>query len=166
MEGPLRDLPEWSASPSRVTVLAVSPDRRDHTNLRNIFSHTRWRLFEVPNCADAQRHLEQFQIGVVLCDSDLPDGSWEELLDSVSEMPAPPLIIVASRTTDFALWGQVLNRGAYDVLAKPFDRSEVIRIVSLAWLYWKERLAPASKKTASGVGGIHTDPVCSRSVTA
>jgi DNA-binding NtrC family response regulator len=166
MEGPLRNLPEWAASPNRVAVLAVSPDRRDHISLRGIFGHTRWQLFDVPNCDEAQRHLERAQIGVVLCESELPDGSWKELLDRVSELPAPPLIIVTSRNADSALWAQVLNHGAYDVLTKPFDRSEVIRIVSLAWLYWKERLAPASKKTASGVGGIHRDPVYSGSATA
>ena len=29
--------------------------------------------------------------------------------------------------------------GAYDVLAKPFDTTEVIRIVSGAWRHWLER---------------------------
>jgi DNA-binding response OmpR family regulator len=120
----------------------------------------------VPNCHEAQRRLKQTQIGVVLCDSDLPDGNWKELLERVSGFPTPPLMIVTSTNTDSALWAQVLNLGAYDVLTKPFDRSEVIRIISLAWLYWKEQLAPDSKKTASGVGGIHTDAVFSRSVTA
>ena len=39
----------------------------------------------------------------------------------------------------------MLNLGAYDVLSKPFDRAEVLRIISLAWLHWKEE---ASTKTA------------------
>jgi hypothetical protein len=34
---------------------------------------------------------------------------------------------------------EALNVGAYDVLSKPFNRTEVIRIVSLAWLHWEER---------------------------
>jgi len=29
--------------------------------------------------------------------------------------------------------------GAYDVLAKPLDGMEVIRIVNMAWLRWKSR---------------------------
>jgi hypothetical protein len=32
-----------------------------------------------------------------------------------------------------------LNIGASDVLAKPFDRKEVIRIFSLVWLHWHDQ---------------------------
>ena len=146
MQGPLENLPECSASPDRVAVLAVSSDHQDQVSLRNIFARTRWQLFEAPNCEVAQPYLERSGIGVVLCDAELPDGSWLDLLNCVSRLPAPPMIIVSSRRPGSALWAEVLNHGAYDVLAKPFDRSEVIRIVSLAWLYWRERLAPAANR--------------------
>jgi len=53
-------------------------------------------------------------------------------------------MIVTSDHAESSLWADVLNLGAYDVLAKPFDKSEVIRVISLAWLEWrddKERVA-------------------------
>ena len=37
------------------------------------------------------------------------------------------------------LWAEALNLGAYDVLAKPYDPTEVVRSVSLAWLQWTSR---------------------------
>jgi CheY-like chemotaxis protein len=39
--------------------------------------------------------------------------------------PDPPMLIVTSRLADDYLWAEALNLGAYDVLAKPFDASEV-----------------------------------------
>ena len=56
-------------------------------------------------------------------------------------LPDPPFLIVASRLADERLWAEALNLGAYDVLAKPFDSTEVTRIVGMAWLRWKDRHA-------------------------
>ena len=42
-------------------------------------------------------------------------------------------MIVTSRLADDRLWAEVLNLGGYDVLAKPFDASEVARVVGTAW---------------------------------
>ena len=58
---------------------------------------------------------------------------------------------MASRLADEAFWAEVLNLGAYDVLMKPFDATEVFRVVSLAWLSWKndrERLVSRSVASA------------------
>jgi DNA-binding response OmpR family regulator len=46
---------------------------------------------------------------------------------------------VSSRLADDYPWAEALNLGAYDVLAKPFEATEVIRIVSLAWRHWQDR---------------------------
>ena len=43
------------------------------------------------------------------------------------------------RVADDHLWAEALNVGAYDVLAKPFDRREVTRTLSSAWLRWQQR---------------------------
>jgi hypothetical protein len=45
---------------------------------------------------------------------------------------------VGSRSADEFLWAEALNLGAYDVLARPFEPSEVMRTLSLAWLQWNE----------------------------
>jgi hypothetical protein len=43
------------------------------------------------------------------------------------------------------MWAEVLNLGGYDVLPEPFDGSEVIRILSLAWLHWRDKYRCARK---------------------
>ena len=53
-------------------------------------------------------------------------------------------MIVTSRSADERLWVEALNLGAYDVLAKPFDRDEVLRSVSMAWLNWNRKFGAAA----------------------
>ena len=158
--GPLRNLPRLSSSTGVVAVLAISPYDEDHASLRNIFSHTKWEVFEARSYQEALDFLAKNRIGVLLCESDLPDGTWKELQESLSDSLQPPLLIVTSRHADDGLWAEVLNLGAYDVVSKPFEREEVIRIISLAWLHWKEQMAqkagtPASK--AMDISSIQTN---------
>jgi DNA-binding response OmpR family regulator len=80
--------------------------------------------------------LQQHEIAVVLCERDLPSGTWIDLLESLRSLPDPPSLIVASRLADERLWAEALNLGAWDVLAKPFDRREVFRSVKSAWQHW------------------------------
>jgi DNA-binding response OmpR family regulator len=69
---------------------------------------------------------------VVIAKSDLPDGSWQEMLGHLRCLVCPPLLIVTSRTADEQLWAEVLNIGGYDVLAQPFERDEMVRVVASA----------------------------------
>src|SRR5437867_7705788 len=89
--------------------------------------------------------LQGSRIPVVLCERDLLPGTWRAMLAQLMLMTCPPLLIVTSRLADEYLWAEALNLGAYDVLAKPFDLTEVVRVVSLAWLHsQQERRAPVA----------------------
>jgi DNA-binding NtrC family response regulator len=71
---------------------------------------------------------------VVVSDMYLPDGSWVRLLDHASSTGISPPVIVATKTLESRLWAEALWRGAYDVLAKPFNTKEVLYVVQNAWL--------------------------------
>ena len=97
--------------------------------------------------------LQESEIGVVLCERDLSPGDWKDMLERVRYVTDAPPLIVTSRHADDRLWAEALGCGAYDVLAKPFDRRELVRSVSLAWRHWldERRNGPAamSAKMAS-----------------
>lgn len=122
-----------------VWVLLVSPSDSDHRSFERIFSHTRWSLSHATDCREALRALQNAPIPVVVCEATLPDGTWRDVLEALRARPMPPLLIVTSDFPDTSLWAEALNLGAYDFLAKPFNPREVIAIISLAWLYWKEQ---------------------------
>ena len=74
------------------------------------------------------------------------------MLARIKFLPSPPLLIVTSRHADEHLWTEARNLGAYDVVAKPFDPHELIRIVSLAWLHWNDKYSTSPPKVMAAYG--------------
>lgn len=140
-----------------VKVISVSPCEEDQTALERIFARapwplcpdSTWDLQAVPGLSTALPVLRRDPPALVLCERDLGDCTWREMLAHVCDLPQPPFLIVTSRHADDRLWAEALNLGAYDVLAKPFDASEVVRTLSMAWLYWNHRLSVEARRTAT-----------------
>lgn len=150
----------------RITVLSVAPMEEDHLVLSAILADSRW-----PLCPGSQWTLEtagslpaalavldKTRIPLVLCESDLGAGTWREFWEHAATLPDAPFLIVTSRLADEHLWAEALNLGAYDVLAKPFDPTEVIRTLSQAWLHrvsrnTRKRNLPAIGHPAEVSGG-------------
>lgn len=120
-----------------VQVLAVSSSEEDVRFLRHLFSHSNWIIHTARGCAEAIELLQRRHVPIVLCDFELADGTWRDMLRALAGLAEPALLIVASRTADDYLWAEVLNLGGYDVLVKPYEPQEVVRVISLAWLHWK-----------------------------
>jgi DNA-binding response OmpR family regulator len=93
--------------------------------------------------------LRRERIPIILCDRDRTADAWKELLEQFDGLSSPPLLIVASRLADDHLWVEALNLGAYDVLAKPFETAEVVRIFNLACLRWNQGNAALSAAPAA-----------------
>ena len=154
MTAPLKNLPDVSPTDKTVAVLAVTPHEQDHVCLRAIFRHSNWRISAADTCHEAMSFLGENQIAVLVCERDLPDGDWRTVLDSLSTLPLPPLVVVTAPDAEDALWAEVLNLGAYDVLSKPFERTEVMRVISLAWRHWKDQSRRRLRKPADRTSGV------------
>jgi DNA-binding response OmpR family regulator len=129
---PLENLPD--VPPSSLVVLAASPLAEDHIALQGIFGHSRWEFYSARTFQQALSMLTDNRIGVVLSECSFPDGhTWKSLLSEIEKMANPPPLVVTSRLADDSLWAEVLNLGGYDLLLKPFDATEVFRVVSMAW---------------------------------
>jgi DNA-binding response OmpR family regulator len=137
----MRKQPGIATSPTGIlTVLSVSPLDEDHLSLQAIIRHSTWMLFNARDLVSALALLQQHEITVVLCERDLLPGTWIDMLENIRHLPDPPSLIVASRLADERLWAEALNLGAWDVLAKPFDRSEVIRSMKSGWQHWHDQI--------------------------
>ena len=151
MFDPLDD-PFPAVGPERaVTVLTLSSSEEDHRNLGAILSRSNWRIYHAWNCKEALDLLRQERIPVVVCERDLADGCWKDVLNHLWNCEDAPMLIVTSRHADDHLWAEVLNLGGYDVLAKPFATEEVVRIISLAWLQWKQRFRAVAAASSAKV---------------
>ncbi len=129
-----------TTSTGTLTVLSVSPNEEDHLSLEAIIGHSRWALLRADKLPTARTLLHSLDIPVVVCERNLTPGTWTDLLKDIQDMPTAPSIIVASRLADERLWAEALNMGAWDVVAKPFDRHEVLRSVKSAWQHWRNQI--------------------------
>lgn len=126
-----------------VVVLSISPTEEDHTALKRILSRpestasteSKWTICPAVALQSALPVLRENPIAIVLSERDLVPGTWKDVLAETLNLADPPLLIVASRLADEYLWAEALNLGAYDVLAKPFDADEVVRVLRSAWFH-------------------------------
>jgi DNA-binding response OmpR family regulator len=133
----MKNQPTAETNPTRiVTVLSVSPLAEDYFSLQAVFNHSNRALYQADSLASALAVICRREIGVVICESDLSPGTWIDMLEELRLLRDAPPLIVTSRLADEKLWAEALNLGAYDVLAKPFERRELVRSVNLAWLHW------------------------------
>ena len=136
----MQKLPAIEMQEMVIRVLAVTPNNEDYAALDLMLPRPKWAIEKAGSLHAAIAKLrKEKQIPLVLCECDLPPNSWRQMLQHLRHMEEPPLLIVASSQADEQLWAEALNLGAYDVLAKPFDAAEVTRILSLAWVRWRNQ---------------------------
>jgi len=117
-------------------VLTISPSREDYSTLTGIFDDST-EVLHADSLQAALAVLNEQPVPIVICEGDWGQHTWKNVLETITCLPHPPLLIVASRLADECLWSEALNLGAYDVLAKPFDVDEVVRTVSSARRHWE-----------------------------
>jgi DNA-binding response OmpR family regulator len=121
----------FSAS-HRALILSISPANEDHAALRRILGDQEWQVVTAGTNREAIGCLDRERFPIVVCEGDLPDGTWRDTLNYLQELPEQPLLIVTSRLADDHLWVEVLNLGAYDLVAKPFREQEVKHVLTNA----------------------------------
>jgi DNA-binding response OmpR family regulator len=120
------------SQPKSFRVLSISAVPEDYQALRTILNDPLWQITKAGTCKSAIARLGRRHISVVVCECNLPDGSWRDILNHITELADPPVLIVTSRLADEHLWAEVLNLGGFDLLAKPFREWEVAYAIAAA----------------------------------
>lgn len=140
---------------ANVNLLLISPFEKDSGDLREILGHSRWLQRDAHTKLEALEFLRHNLTPIVICESELPDGTWQDVLSELAALEPQPALVVTSRLADDALWAEVLHLGGFNVLSKPLNLNEVMHVVSYAWMLWKSqwelppRFAQSSASQAS-----------------
>lgn len=132
----LRMQPGATAEPA---VLIISSFEEDHIGFSRILVDCHCEAHAVRTCQQGLAILRERAVSIVICERDLPDGTWKDILQALDTLSDRPFLIVMSRLADDHLWVAVLNLGGYDVLLKPLDDKEVTRSIASAWRNWSQR---------------------------
>ena len=122
-----------------IAVLSVSPIQYDHDTLASLLGRDQWKIYNAMSLQSASVFLRAHAVPLVVCEYDLSPDRWTQLLDEIRLLSIPPVLIMTCRVADDSLWAEAINVGAYDVLAKPLDRTEVTRVLGSAWLHWQRQ---------------------------
>jgi DNA-binding response OmpR family regulator len=126
----MKKLPASEPRRENITLLAISPSKDDRLSLEQILERN-WTVQGAQSLREAATLLSE-KPSLILCEKELPDGTWKDVFRRARDMDNPPPLVVVSRHADERLWAEVLNLGGYDVLLKPFESSEVSRVLGMA----------------------------------
>jgi DNA-binding response OmpR family regulator len=80
---------------------------------------------------------------LVICDAD--DVHWEAALEAFQQLGDLPPIVFLTRAVDRRLWLDMLQAGAHDVLAKPYEPQD---------LHWVVRSALGSRSAGVPIASV------------
>ena len=111
-------------------VLFISPYVQDARSIALMLDDASFAVVHAINLKDATAKLKAGRFRVVLSEANLEDGNWLDVLDITR--PARAELVVTDAWADARFWAEAINRGAYDLLAQPFYRTEVRRVLTSA----------------------------------
>jgi DNA-binding response OmpR family regulator len=145
---------------SRPNIIVISSAEQPHRVVEVLLGGRGWFVHSSFTRQAAERQIQELQPAVLLCADKLPDGDWTEMLHAAAALPLPPRVIVFSRLAAEALWTDVLDLGAFDLIGFPFDTQELLRVAEFALACWQREketvgyhngLKPARDSRASAI---------------
>jgi DNA-binding NtrC family response regulator len=115
----------------KIRVLAVLAEARDRACLDAIAAQEHWELKLSESCDSAREALKHYRADVILCDRDLNGCNWRDAITMLAA--SDNRTILATPTMDDKLWLEVIERGGFDVITRPFHEHRVIQTVTTAW---------------------------------
>ena len=116
----------------RCRVLFISGHPEDARDLTRMLVDLPFALHYAKSLRQARKLLRENEYAVILTEAALPDGDWLDVLELAREGSREPQVIVTEPQADARFWAEALNLGAYDLVAQPFYRPEIRRILSYA----------------------------------
>jgi DNA-binding response OmpR family regulator len=116
----------------QVSVLVVSSFQDDAIQICDMLRESSWEVLSAWSLQQAMALLDDNPVAVVICERDLPDGCWRDLLYVPSQPGQAPALVVTSRLADERLWAEVLNEGGFDVIPKPLCEWDVRWVLASA----------------------------------
>jgi DNA-binding response OmpR family regulator len=108
------------------TVMVVDDEERIRSLLARTLSAEGHTVVAVPNGLRALERLEEADVDLVLLDLVMPGRSGLDVLASLTQRHDETPVIVISGVSEVGTRVQALERGAVDVVAKPFSLAELL----------------------------------------
>ena len=129
-----------SANPS-VWAACAQPDG---DALQNILQGLGWDFRGSRSIHQTLVAMRDNRVDIVICNEQLSDGCWKDLLAGFGQLQCPPPLVVIAERFDSNLWAEVLNLGGFDVLLRPLTEKEIAGVLHMAHRHHNKRKQAAS----------------------
>jgi FixJ family two-component response regulator len=118
--------------PVLLPVLLASERHDDYQVLQALLHDTKWSVARALSWNEVSRFCESAAHPVVLVDRHFQGSNWQSTVSSLLDPAANRCVILLSDVSDPYLWNELVQQGGFDVLARPFERHEVLRALAFA----------------------------------
>ena len=112
--------------------LLASEREDDHRTLQVFLQDTKWSLMRASSWGEIPSFCGSLVSPVVLVDRQFQGSDWRTTFSSLFNPAANRCLILLSDISDPYLWNELVRHGGFDILVRPFDRSEVLRTLAFA----------------------------------
>jgi len=117
----------------RITALFVHQNSETLATLEGALEDQGMRVTRAESRAQAQRMLGGLNPApLVFTDTQLPDGTWADILAEAEKAAQPVNVIVVARVVDTHVYLEAIETGAFDFLAPPFMAADLAYVVRSA----------------------------------
>lgn len=113
----------------------------------------RFSVCSVGTLGEADDHLSKDEYDLLFVDVHLPDGNGTELLERVSSMTNPPLVVIITGYGTVESAVKCMQAGAFDYIIKPFSSSQIDVLIKKARDYRQLVKVNQFLASESSVGG-------------
>ena len=117
----------------RITALFVHQNSKTLATLEGVIERQGMRVTHAESRAQAKRMLGGLNPApLVFTDTQLPDGTWADILAEAETAAQPVNVIVVARVVDTRFYVEAIETGAFDFLAPPFRAADLAYVVRSA----------------------------------
>jgi DNA-binding NtrC family response regulator len=144
----------------RIKALLVHHNSETLVTLKGALERQGMHVIHAQSRAQAKRMLGGLDpVPLVFTETQLPDGTWADIL-AVAEKAAKPVnVIVVARVVDTRFYVEAIETGAFDFLAPPFNATDLAYVVRSAFDNAIARRAGLPRSVDPAEGGLHTEVV-------
>jgi DNA-binding NtrC family response regulator len=116
-----------------ITALVVHQNSETLASLKYALEQQGMSIIQADSRAQAMRILGgQNPAPLVFTDTELPDGTWADILVEAERAAQPVNVIVVARVVDTRFYVKTIETGAFDFLAPPFIATDLAYVVRTA----------------------------------
>ena len=117
----------------RITALLVHQNSETLATLKLALERQGMRILQAGSRAVAKRMLGGLNPApLVFTDTQLPDGTWADILAVAEKAKRPVNVIVVARLVNTRFYVEAIEAGAFDFIAPPFNATDLAYVVRSA----------------------------------